>query len=386
MGEAEAAVGAEAACIALYDPSDERLHIKFASGEKSQEVKGVTLALGQGILGESAATNSTVRVDAVLEDSRFESAVDEKTQFSTRSILATPIRRRQALLGVLEVINKRGELVFSEADARLLEIVAGQAAIAIDNARLLERTLQHARLSTVGKMASGIIHDFKTPLSLIQGFVELLSDPATPVEARQEYSKLIQGEVQGFLTSAQGLLDYARGEIRLNLEEVQIDEWLDSIADILRENLSGANIQLRTGYEYKGQVWIDREQMRRVVMNMVSNSRDAMPDGGTFTISTAREGENWQLGLHDTGSGIPAEQRSKIFDLFATFGKKNGTGLGLAMVMDIVRAHGGSVRVESCVIGENGSTTSGTSFIVSAPISQPALDAEETNREVNDGS
>jgi len=386
MGEAEAAVGAEAACIALYDPSDERLHIKFASGEKSQEVKGVTLALGQGILGESAATNSTVRVDAVLEDSRFESAVDEKTQFSTRSILATPIRRRQALLGVLEVINKRGELVFSEADARLLEIVAGQAAIAIDNARLLERTLQHARLSTVGKMASGIIHDFKTPLSLIQGFVELLSDPATPVEERQEYSKLIQGEVQGFLTSAQGLLDYARGEIRLNLEEVQIDEWLDSIANLLRENLSGANIQLQTGYEYKGQVWIDREQMRRVVMNMVSNSRDAMPDGGSFTISTAREGENWQLGLHDTGSGIPAEQRSKIFDLFATFGKKNGTGLGLAMVMDIVRAHGGSVRVESCVIGENGSTTSGTSFIISAPISQPALDAEETNEEMNDGS
>jgi len=386
MGEAEAAVGAEAACIALYDPSDERLHIKFASGEKSQEVKGVTLALGQGILGESAATNSTVRVDAVLEDSRFESAVDEKTQFSTRSILATPIRRRQALLGVLEVINKRGELVFSEADARLLEIVAGQAAIAIDNARLLERTLQHARLSTVGKMASGIIHDFKTPLSLIQGFAELLSDPATPVEERQEYSKLIQGEVQGFLTSAQGLLDFARGEVGLNLEEVQIDEWLDSIADVIRKNLAGADIQLQTEYEYKGQVWIDREQMRRVVMNMVSNSRDAMPDGGSFTISTARKGENWQLELHDTGSGIPAEQRSKIFDLFATFGKKNGTGLGLAMVMDIVQGHGGSVRVESCVVGENGSMVSGTSFIISAPISQPAPGTDNTTREVNDGN
>ena len=128
MGEAEAAVGAEAACIALFDPSDERLTIKFASGEKSEEVKGVTLALGQGILGEAASTNATVRVDLVQKDSRFEPSVDEKTQFSPRSILATPIRRRQGLLGVLEVINKRGEAVFSEADARLLEIVAGQAA------------------------------------------------------------------------------------------------------------------------------------------------------------------------------------------------------------------------------------------------------------------
>ena len=160
MGESEAGIGAEAACIALYDSSDELLHIKFASGAKRDEVKGVTLVLGQGILGKSVATNSTVRVDTVQEDFRLDSSVDEKTQFSTRSVLATPIRRRQVLLGVLEVINKRGELVFSESDARLLEMVAGQAIIAINNARLLERTPQSARLSTWGKVASSLIHAF----------------------------------------------------------------------------------------------------------------------------------------------------------------------------------------------------------------------------------
>ena len=377
MGEAEAAVGAEAACIALYDSSDELLHIKFASGAKRHEVKGMTLVLGQGILGKSAATNSTVRVDTVQEDSRFDASVDEKTQFSTRSVLATPIRRRQVLLGVLEVINKRGELVFSESDARLLEMVAGQAAIAIDNARLLERTLQSARLSTVGKMASSLIHDFKSPLTLIQGFVDLLSDPGTPTEQRREYSKLIQEEVKGFLTSAQGLLEYARGEIRLNPEEVQFDEWLESIAHVLRQNLSQANIQLQTEFAFRGKVWIDREKMRRVVMNMASNAKDAMPDGGSFTISTALDGGNWQLELRDTGTGIPVEQRSKIFELFATFGKQNGTGLGLAMVDEIVQGHGGTIRVESCILGENGSSTSGTTFIINAPISQPVLDGGE---------
>ena len=386
MGEAEAAVGAEAACIALYDPSDERLTIKFASGEKSEEVRGVTLALGQGILGEAASTNTTVRVDTVQEDCRFERSVDEKTQFSTRSILATPIRRRQVLLGVLEVINKRGELVFSEADARLLEIVAGQAAIAIDNARLLERTLQSDRLSTVGKMASSIIHDFNTPLTLIQGFAELLGDPELPAERRQKYSNLIQEEVQGFVTSAKGLFDYARGDTRLNPEKVQFGAWLETIAGILRLKLSAANIQLRTEFDFGGKVWIDREKMRRVVMNMASNAKDALPDGGTFTISTARDGENWQLGLHDTGSGIPVAQRSKIFELFATFGKQNGTGLGLAMVEEIVQGHGGSVSVGSRVIGENGSTTSGTSFIISAPISPPETDIHEINEEENDGN
>lgn len=377
MGEAEVAVGAEAACIALYDPSDERLQIKFASGAKSEEVKGVALALGQGILGKSAATNTTVRVDTVQKDSRFDASVDEKTQFSTRSVLATPIRRRNVLLGVLEVINKRGELVFSDADARLLEIVAGQAAIAIDNARLLERSLQSARLSTVGKMASSLIHDFKAPLTLIQGFVDLLGDPETPIDRRQKYSKLIQEEVQGFLTSAQGLLEYARGEIRVNQEEVQFDEWLESIADILRQNLTEAKIQLQTEYQFRGKVWIDREKMRRVVMNIASNATDAMTDGGSFTIATAQDGENWQLRLQDTGTGIPVDQRSKVFELFATLGKQNGTGLGLAMVEEIVQGHGGNIRMESCVLGENGSHTSGTTFIISAPISQSVQETEE---------
>ena len=386
MHETEAAVGAEAACIALYDAADNRLTIKFASGEKSEAVKGVSLAMGQGILGEAAATDSTVRVDAVQDDSRFDGSVDEKTKFATRSILATPIRRRHGLLGVLEVINKRGELVFSEADARLLEILAGQAGIAIENARLLERTLQSDRLSTVGKMASSIIHDFKTPLTVIQGFVDLLGNPSTSEEKRQTYTKLIQEEVKGFLISAQDMLQYARGETRLSVEEVEIDTWLNSIADVLRMNLSKASIELKTGFEFKGKVWLDQEKMRRVVMNMASNARDAMPDGGTFTISTAQEGDYWQLGLHDTGFGIPVEQRSKIFELFATFGKQNGTGLGLAMVGDIVEGHGGSIKVESCVVGENGSTNSGTSFIISAPISRPAVASEKTAGEVGYGS
>lgn len=136
---------------------------------------------------------------------------------------------------------------------------------------------------------------------------------------------------------------------------------------------------MQTEFEFRGTVSIDREKMRTVVMDMASNAKDAMPDGGTFTISTARDGENWQLGLQDTGTGIPVEHRSKIFDLFATFGKAEGTGLGLAMVDEIVQGHGGNIRMESCVVGENGSPTSGTKFIISAPISQPVLDSEETS-------
>ncbi len=378
MLEAEGAVQAEAACIALYDASDDRLHIKFASGDKRDEVKDLSLALGQGILGEAAATNATVQVDSVEEDSRFDGSIDQKTQFATQSILATPIRRRDSLLGVLEVINKKNGLKFNDDDIQLLEVVASQAAIAIENARLFERTLQSERLSTVGKMASGIIHDFKTPLTLITGFVELLRGPGIAEEQREEYSELITEEVQRFLDSAQGLLDFARGDLRLNLEEVDVDVWLADIAALLKDNLSAVDIEIVTDFELGQTTWLDREKLRRVVLNMVTNAKDAMPEGGTFTISTAKAGDRWELSLRDTGSGIPVDQRSKIFELFATFGKKNGTGLGLAMVSDIVKGHGGTISVESRTKGEDGSEESGTLFLINLPV-QPAPEPEDNN-------
>ena len=140
--EAEAAVDAEASCIAIFDPSDKNIHIEFASGEKGREVRNVSQALGQGIMGQVAATNTLLRVDDVRQDQRFDPSVDKQTGFTTRCILAAPMRRRDELLGVIAVINKRGGPRFTDEDTRLLEIVANELAVAIENARLFERLVQ----------------------------------------------------------------------------------------------------------------------------------------------------------------------------------------------------------------------------------------------------
>jgi len=94
---------------------------------------------------------------------------DRKSGFTARSILATPIKRRDELLGVLEVINKRGDPRFTETDGKLLEVVANQAAVAIENARLVQSMVQSEQLSVIGRMASSIIHDLKKPMSVIRG-------------------------------------------------------------------------------------------------------------------------------------------------------------------------------------------------------------------------
>ena len=140
MRESETAVAAEASCIALYEPLDNLLHIEFASGEADEGVRHLTLPMGQGILGEVAASGKAVLVEDAHRDPRFDSSVDRQTGFTTKSILATPIRRREELLGVLEVINKKGGPCFTEEDSLLLEVVANQAAVAIENAKLFERS------------------------------------------------------------------------------------------------------------------------------------------------------------------------------------------------------------------------------------------------------
>ena len=211
MQESETAVGAERSCIALYDPSDERLHITFATGDESDGVRGVSLAMGQGIIGEVAATNAPILVHDVQQASRHESSVDQDTGFVTRSILATPIRRREELLGVLEVINKRDGTSFTEDDSRLLEVVANQAAIAIGNIRLVEQMLQSEQLSVIGRMAASIIHDLKKPMAVIRGFAELLANPDVDADKRQMFVDMILEDVDRFLGMTQELLDYSRG-------------------------------------------------------------------------------------------------------------------------------------------------------------------------------
>ena len=96
---------AEASCIALYDPEDNRLHIKFASGEESESVRHLSQAIEQGIPGAAASTNTFMLVEDAQNDPRWDPTNDRRTGFTTRSILATPIKRREELLGVLEVIN-----------------------------------------------------------------------------------------------------------------------------------------------------------------------------------------------------------------------------------------------------------------------------------------
>ena len=130
---------------------------------------------------------------------------------------------------MLEVINKRGDPRFTETDGKLLEVVANQAAVAIENARLVESMVQSEQLSVIGRMAWSIIHDLKKPMSVIRGFAELLANPDMDAERRQTFSDLILEDVDRFLSMTQKLLDYSRGNISLQARRLRwADGWAES--------------------------------------------------------------------------------------------------------------------------------------------------------------
>lgn len=368
MQESESAVDAEASCIALHDPADGQLHIEFAIGEASEEVRRMTLAMGQGVLGTVAETGKTLRVDDVNVDANFDATVDRKSGFVTKSLLATPIQWRGNLLGVLEVVNKRDGGVFSESDERLLEVVANQAAIAVENSRLVEQLVKAERLSAIGNIAASLMNDFRSPLTDIRGFAQLLANPDIDEERRRWLSDMILEDVDHYLGMAQELLDYTRGNIRLNLKIVQLGTWLDRLTGSMEEDLARAEITFIKNANFDRDVIMDEARVRRAVLNLVAKAANSMPDGGELTIATDETEGRWQLSVSDTGPGIPRNLRSQVFVPFVSLGTDSETGLGLVIAKEVVEGHGGSLSFETHVSGEVAGQDSGTTFQIEIPI------------------
>jgi signal transduction histidine kinase len=193
-------------------------------------------------------------------------------------------------------------------------------------------------------------------------------------EKRRTFSDLILEDVDRFLGMTQELLDYSRGTINLQPKEVQLGDWLDGVTRLLREELAGSRAEVLSQLSYRGPVWMDPDRMRRVLINIAGNARDAMLEGGTFSIVTRGGAGYWELELGDTGEGIPPELRPRIFEPFVTSGKDHGTGLGLAIVREIVDGHGGAIELHSRVAGEEAGQSPGSVFTIRMPIGPPQTD------------
>jgi signal transduction histidine kinase/ActR/RegA family two-component response regulator len=236
--------------------------------------------------------------------------------------------------------------------------------------RIREQFSQMEKLSALGELASGVAHDFNNTLAGILGRAQLLQRTSDPEKIQRGLDIIIKTAEDGAKT-VKRIQDFARQRRDHDFELVSIDQILMDASEITRPRwkncAEASNIHITVDLQIGSNAMVmgDDSELREVLVNMVFNAIDAMPEGGTLTLSTRTEGDSVIIKVIDTGVGMYPEVRSRIFDPFFTTKGKAGLGLGLAVSFGIIRRHGGNIEVES-------QYGSGTEFCIELPLAKKA--------------
>jgi signal transduction histidine kinase len=215
--------------------------------------------------------------------------------------------------------------------------------------RLIHEIIQAERLTLIGRFAQSIIHDFKNPLNIITWGAELAAEEDVPAEQRLEAKNQICRQVARMTNMVNELLEFTRGTAReVVLRPANYREFVGTaLADLIPE-ATAKSVRIVCEAPPPGLILeIDAERLQHVFSNLINNAIDMMPDGGAVTLRFTIREDEVVTEIEDTGPGLAPEIRAKLFQPFATHGKKHGTGLGLSICKRIIEDHRGSIYAHS---------------------------------------
>ena len=359
------ALGADAGSILLYEDDSERLRMLAAKG------------LPPGVIERGYVPREGSVTDRVLEsdepvvmDGLAEADGATLTPASRiRSALCVPLRFKGQTIGTMN-LNRyrwRGES-YSEREKRTVMILASQAAICIENARLHEQNVAQARLAAVGETVAGISHCIKNLLTGLRGGVGLMdvARRAQDWPASERAADLLRTNVERVSLLVMDMLDYAKTgkqPIRDEFDVAYLFEQVREVTALKAEKKQVAvQSEIETGME---RVRADQNQIFRCLLNLLENAIDSIDGGGRVVVrceavsaerarqALGEEADLEALGriacltVADNGAGVEPEDLSRIFEPFYSTKRSRGTGLGLAVTRKIVEEHGGRVLVDS---------------------------------------
>jgi signal transduction histidine kinase len=365
----------EAASIMLLDKNTGELYFETVTGPKKDEIKRVTVPLEGSIGGWIFTHNEPLIIRNPQADPRHFRGADIKTGFLTRSLMGAPLNFREETIGVIEVINRSVEEEFSHQDLQTLTALAAQAAIAIQNARLLSKLQQaYDDLAELDQVKSEFVaiasHELRTPLNVILGYATFLKDDLRGNASDQLEIVLRSAmRLRSLIDDMVNLRHLDTGEARTQLEVERFTVG-QLIADAIQEfdAMAGAkrlNLDVQVPVP-PVEIEADRGKIYLVLVNLLSNAVKFTDAGGKVQIAVqVRSSEVW-VSVRDTGIGIPADKLEKIFDRFyqvegSLARHYEGMGLGLPIAKGMVELHGGRIWAES-VEGL------GTSFTFALPL------------------
>jgi len=367
----------EAASIMLYDDQLNELRFAAATGSDPHELAQIPVPLEGSIAGAIFRENKPMIINDVSQDPRHFGGVGEKVKFTSQKLVGVPMRIKDRVTGVLEALNKRDGRQFSEADARILAILASQAAVAIENARLVEHIQEaYSELGKLDKMKSDFIaiasHELRTPLGVILGYATFLREEAKGEAG--EYAKAVLDSaihMRKLIEDLTNLRFIEVGQMSLHREPVDVRELLaEARKDILP--LSDAKAQkVMVQPLDSGIICIaDRAKILVVLSNLLTNAIRFSNDGGVIELKCFPRGAEAWIQVKDNGRGIPPRDLENIFQGFFQvedhmIRKTSGLGIGLSIVRGTIKLHGGRVWAES--EGED----KGALFTFTLPLSRP---------------
>src|SRR6056297_1460911 len=205
-----------------------------------------------------------------------------------------------------------------------------------------DELLRNERLTTLGKFSSMILHDIRNPISVIKAYADMLKLSGCDDSKDGKYVDKISFETERLNQLANELLDYSRGEIRLDMGIVSIPDFFREICDFTDRRLKSKEVEVECSYDYDGQVIMDHKRMLRVFTNLLENARKALGRQGSCKVSAVQENKMIKFSVRDDGSGMSPEVLDHIFEPFYSSSPNGGTGLGMAIVKSVVEAHHGT--------------------------------------------
>jgi signal transduction histidine kinase/CheY-like chemotaxis protein len=333
---------------------------------------------GRGLLGLVFREGKTLRLDDLAAHPGAAGVPPHHPVM--RSLLAVPIRHQERILGALYLTEKEGG--FTADDEELVTTLCSDAAVAIENARLVEelkaalgevkaaqeRVVRATTLSAVGELAAGAAHHLNNILAVIVGRAQILlrtvKDPAVERALKIVERAALDGaevvrRVQQFSRARAGgeLVPMDLNQIAGDALEFTRPRWQDEAQS------QGRLIEAALEAGAIPQVLGQPSELREVIINLILNAVDALPEGGRIFLATRREGPRVSLSVTDNGTGMSQEVKARAFEPFFTTKGVKSTGLGLSVIHGIVQRHGGEIALES----EEGK---GTTVTVRLPVSE----------------
>ena len=350
----------EAASILLLGESGSELRFAATTGRDREKMMALRVPVDNSLAGAILRSGEPMVFDNVQRDPRHFDGVDKIVAFESRSVLGVPLLIRDRGIGVLEAVNKTDDSPFNEDDGQVMMTLAAQAAVAIENARLvtaLQKTYE--QLNRVDQIKSDFIaiasHELRTPLGLILGYASMLKEDVQNPETTEQLDIVMSSalRLRDLIDDMVNVQHIEEGKAKLLLTDFVLQDVVQQVVQAVNElytakeqevlvNLPAQSLPLRA----------DRDKIALVLNNLLTNAIKFTDPHGRIMISAEYLDGDIQVHVADTGVGIPAREIERIFDRFYQVEphltrQHGGLGLGLAIAKGMVELHGGKIWVES---------------------------------------